>query len=116
MSDPDRMKKLAWLISDPDQIGDIPLEEIPDVVGVIESVKTRLLTRLYGTTTPTAEPDVQCVEDRLLDVREVAERLSVKPKWIYDHADGLPFVKRLSDRTLRCSERGLNRWLERKAS
>jgi predicted DNA-binding transcriptional regulator AlpA len=54
--------------------------------------------------------------DRLLTAQEVADRISVTPKWLYDHFDQLPFGRRLADRTLRFSERGLERWLERKAS
>jgi hypothetical protein len=116
MSDPDHLKKLAWLISDPAQIEDVELNQIPAIVGELERVKTCLLSRLYGTTTPTVEPEVEKVADRLLDSEEAAHRLAVTPRWLYDHFDQLPFGKRLADRTLRFSERGLNRWLERKVS
>ena len=80
------------------------------------SSKLTLERRYMATTTPNVEPVVSKAEDHYLTAQEAADRIGVKRKWIYDHADGLPFVKRLSDRTLRCSERGLNRWLERKAS
>jgi hypothetical protein len=116
MSDPDRLRKLAWLISDSDQVDDIDPEEIPNLLGAMESVKIRLEKRYLATTTPTVEPVVEKGEDRLLTADETAERLRVKPKWLYDHFDQLPFGKRLADRTLRFSERGLNRWLERKVS
>jgi predicted DNA-binding transcriptional regulator AlpA len=49
--------------------------------------------------------------DRLLTVHELAAALSVDERWIYRRADGLPFTRRLSDRTLRFSQRGLERWL-----
>ncbi|MBI4540277.1 MAG: helix-turn-helix domain-containing protein [Gemmatimonadetes bacterium] len=50
--------------------------------------------------------------DRLLTVEEVAGLLAVPPRWIYDHADKLPFTRRIGPRTLRFSEPGLLRWLE----
>ena len=50
--------------------------------------------------------------DRLLTAAEVAERLNVGRRFVYDHADKWPFTKRLHEGTLRFSERGLNRWLE----
>ena len=116
MSDRDRLKKLGWLVGDPDQVEEIPLEEIPDVLGLLETVKIRLVKRFMAPSLPPKEPRLPKEPDRLLDNQEAAQRLSVKPKWLYDHFDQLPFGKRLADRTLRFSERGLNRWLERKAS
>ena len=48
--------------------------------------------------------------DHMLTAIELAERLSVSPRHVYDHADQWPFTKRLG-RTLRFSERGFERWL-----
>lgn len=48
--------------------------------------------------------------DDLLRVREAAERLNVSRRWLYDHADKLPFTKRLTTGALRFSARGLERW------
>ncbi len=50
--------------------------------------------------------------DRLLTAAEVAERLNVPRRFVYDHADKWPFTIRLDEGTLRFSERGLDRWLE----
>ena len=116
MTDVDHLKRLAWLVADPDQVDAIRAEDIPDIIGVLESVKTRLFGRLMASSLPQMEPSPSKAEDRLLDATEAAERIGVKRKWMYDHFDTLPFGKRLADRTLRFSERGLERWLERKAS
>jgi len=51
--------------------------------------------------------------DRLLKVREAATRLGVSARYLYGHADELPFTKRLSPKALRFSEQGLERWLAR---
>lgn len=50
--------------------------------------------------------------DRLLKVDEAAEILGVKPRWLYDRSDSLPFAKKLAPRTLRFSEKGMRRWLK----
>ncbi len=50
--------------------------------------------------------------DRMLTAAEVAERLNVPRRFVYDHADKWPFTIRLDEGTLRFSERGLDRWLE----
>jgi hypothetical protein len=51
--------------------------------------------------------------DRMLTVRETAELLRHKPRWIYDNADHLPFVHRVSSKSFLCSENGIRRWLQR---
>jgi hypothetical protein len=48
--------------------------------------------------------------DRLLTVEAAAGILSVTPRWLYRHAKGLPFTRRLSRKALRFSETGLRRW------
>jgi predicted DNA-binding transcriptional regulator AlpA len=116
MTEPDPRDRLAWLISDPVQVDGVPPDEIPDVIGVLESVKTRLLSRLMASSIPHAQQEPSDTEDKLLKVEEAAKILSVKPKWIYEHADILPFTRRLSKRTIRCSEQSLQRWLKRVAS
>ena len=51
--------------------------------------------------------------DRCLKVEEVAGRMSVSTRYLYNHIDELPFAKRLPGNVLRFSERGLERWLSR---
>jgi excisionase family DNA binding protein len=48
--------------------------------------------------------------DRFLTVREVAKRLNVAERYVYDHHHEWPFTRRLG-RKLRFSEREVERWL-----
>ena len=57
---------------------------------------------------PAADPP-----DRLLSVREAAERLGVSRRYLYGRAHLFPFTKRLSAKVLRFSSLGLERWLAR---
>jgi predicted DNA-binding transcriptional regulator AlpA len=52
-------------------------------------------------------------EDRLLDAREVAQRIGCSVRYVYEHADTFPFTRRLSSRVVRFSQLGLERWLAR---
>ena len=53
--------------------------------------------------------------DRLLTVAEAARRIAVRPRWIYAHAADLTFVVRLpGSRALRCSARGIAKWLAKR--
>lgn len=52
--------------------------------------------------------------DRLLTAGQAASVLGVTKRWIYTRAAQLPFARHLSRRTLRFSEAGLRRWMERR--
>ena len=58
-----------------------------------------------GTSQETADAD------QMLTVDEAAELLRRKRRWISRHAATLPFVRRLTPRSLLCSRRGVERWL-----
>lgn len=49
--------------------------------------------------------------EKLLTAQQVAETLNVTPRWVYDHADSLPFMRRVGSRSLRFSSRGLEKYL-----
>jgi len=57
--------------------------------------------------------DAEQPPDRLVTVDEAAERCALSARYIYAHADRLPFVVRVG-RKVRCSEARLARWLERR--
>jgi hypothetical protein len=61
------------------------------------------------------QPPVGSVADEGLDVESGARRLSMSPRFIYRHADELPFVRRCG-RRLVLSARGIDRYLAQKAS
>lgn len=52
--------------------------------------------------------------DTLLTAPEAAQRLGVKPRWLYGHLTTLPFVVRLPGRSVRFSARGMQRFIERR--
>ena len=59
---------------------------------------------------PTLEPEQA---DHLLTVSETATRLGVSRRYVYAHVKQYPFVRRLGPKTLRFSERGLEKWMAR---
>jgi hypothetical protein len=48
-------------------------------------------------------------QDRLLSPKEAAASYGVKERWLLDHADEIPGVRRLSRKVIRFSERMLRR-------
>ena len=50
--------------------------------------------------------------DRLIDATEVARRLGLSKKAVYNRAASWPFTRRLGKATMRFSERGLETYLK----
>jgi hypothetical protein len=60
--------------------------------------------------TTSSEPD-----DTLLTVAEAAKLLRRSPRWIWRNARKLPFVRRISSRSLLCSRNEIKTWLAARA-
>jgi excisionase family DNA binding protein len=77
-------------------------------------VREDLLELVNGNDARPAEPaPTSAAPDRLLTVPEAAARLAVSVRYLYAHANRLPFVVRVG-RHVRCSELRLVRWLEKR--
>lgn len=77
----------------------------------VAAVLQAVLQDLRGVNGPSPAPAP--FPDRLLTARQAADRLNTTVRWLYRHADQLPFARRLSARGLRFSETGLEGWLQR---
>lgn len=105
--------QLLTLLADPERLDDVPAAAIPGLIGEAAALQARLWARLQcaGTAVPVARSGAT-EADRLLDAGEAAELLGVAKRWMYRHADTLPFTRRLTGGTLRFNARGLERWKE----
>jgi predicted DNA-binding transcriptional regulator AlpA len=61
---------------------------------------------------PQAGPTPSPAPDEMLTAEEAGRRLGMSRRWAYEHADELPFTRRLPGGALRFSSRGLERWKE----
>ncbi len=97
----------------------LKLDEVPQVVdpaavtvdGVLDAFATRIAEKVVAKLNGSAAPEPQAT-DRLLTVDQVAGRLGVTPDYVYRHAKGWPFRRKVG-KYLKFSERGLERWMER---
>ena len=86
----------------------IPKQDIPQHLALVEEFKARLYYRL-------AEPgDTATRPDRLLEVKEAAEKLGQTADWLYRHNHKLPFIVRLG-RNIRFSEQGIEKFIRQRA-
>jgi predicted DNA-binding transcriptional regulator AlpA len=85
-----------------------PMEHLPDLIARVEALKARLYARLTSATSPSA-----AIRDRLLNVKEAAQKLRRSSDWLYRHGSELPFVVR-EGRLLRFSEQGIEEYIRRR--
>lgn len=72
-------------------------------------VQSALAAALQSAPNQTPQPFPE--EDRMLTPDEAAQILRRSRLWVYRNANRLPFVKRISRKSLLCSEAGVKRWL-----
>jgi hypothetical protein len=53
---------------------------------------------------------VETSASQTLDADSIARELGVKRRWVFRNAKKLPFVRRISRKSLVCEERDLKRW------
>lgn len=108
---PDALAKLQALLADPRRAEEVPSEQAAALMANLAAAQLALAARLR-TPAPAGEAAGDPSEpDRLLAPTEAAERLGVTTRWLYRHARNLPFTRRLSRKTLRFSQTGLERYL-----
>jgi len=105
---------LQVLLSTPEQVSEVPTNQIPGLLARLAGLQGILLARLLAEAGPVGNREEPPVPDRLLTVEEAAPILGVTARWLYRHAASLPFARKLSRKALRFSETGLRRWLSTK--
>jgi len=115
-----RVPPVEEVIRDPRLLNGLPLPALVDLrrhVGHLQAdldaaIQGRLLdTQGNGWVGRGGEASDPKERDRLLTVKEVAQRLGHSVDWVYRHADRLPFTVKVSRRVY-FSERGYERFIQ----
>lgn len=91
---------------------DVLSAEIPAALAALSAWQSQLIARLM-TSGSVPAPAMTPVADRMLTVKEVAERLRCSTKSVYRRVDTFPFARRNGGRAWIFSEQGLTKWLAR---
>jgi predicted DNA-binding transcriptional regulator AlpA len=82
--------------------------ELPAFLGALEAVRVEAILATHQA----VEPGAGRKRDRVLTVKQTAERLGRSPSWVYKNKNGLPGV-RFSTGGYGFSERRLEEWIRR---
>lgn len=85
---------------------ELPVEQLPVLLGELEVVRCTAMARLTAPATPVLIPG----REELLDVEETARRLNVTADHLYRHSAEYPFTRRINSR-LRFSASGIDAWI-----
>jgi hypothetical protein len=88
----------------------IPRERIPTVLGHLASLQSALTARLLDIP-GSSEP---AVPEWTLTIEDLMRLTGQSRRWIFQRADELPFVKRITRKTLIGDETRLRRWIDRR--
>jgi hypothetical protein len=100
---------------DPTILDALPLSVIVDLRRQVSHLAADLDAAFCRAMTQARAQDhrAEAEPDRLLTPAAAAARFGVTKRWLLDHADEIPGVRRLSRKTVRFSERRLARFLDR---
>ena len=105
---PELSALLQRLVGDPGMLVSITPEQERAILASLRSA----VVEPRSISIPIQEsPATAWSEGDLLTVDEAAAVLRVTPRWLYRHAKKLPFVRKLSRKSLRFSRSGITRWL-----
>ncbi|MGH7484048.1 MAG: hypothetical protein ACREMY_00410, partial [bacterium] len=93
----------------------LPLTVIVSLRRQVSHLAADVDAALFHAITQASKQDDHPKPDRLLTPEVAAERFGVTKRWLLEHADDVPGVKRLSRKTVRFSERRLVLFLHRRA-
>lgn len=88
-------------------------EELAKLIGAAVT-QWLLMMSTNARQAPQGEAKRIATDDEMLKVEEAAALIRRTPRWIYRHADKLPFARRISRKALLCSRRGIMEWLTSK--
>jgi hypothetical protein len=102
---------LAELQADPAILSRLPLDVLVDLRRQVRHLDIDLDAAITRQVVVGQPRQAQAEPDRLLSPKEAAALYSVSVRWLLEHADEIPGVRRLSKKVIRFSERTLRRYL-----
>jgi hypothetical protein len=102
---------LDQIASDPECASGLPRATVTALLRRAAVAQSALCAELETVAEPSQSIDLLVQDDQWLKPAEAAVILRKTPRWIYRNARRLPFVKKMSGRSLLCSKSGLQKWL-----
>ncbi len=100
------------LLSNPHRVNGLSAAEAAEALAELARLQAALAARLHALPSSTEPMPLAC--DRLLTAEDVAERFGRSVAWVYRQAKHWNFTRRVTRRTVRFSEAGLQLFLARR--
>jgi hypothetical protein len=103
---------LDLILTSPESVAALSREAVSELLTQNAAVGAILAARLVAALTQKIKE--QRESDEWLDIDTAAMRLKKSRRWIFRNARELPFVSRVSRKTILCSAKGIDRYLEKR--
>ena len=104
---------LDELLREPQRVAELLPETVRSLMAHCAALQSALAARLLSVdANGNGQPELS-PEDRLLTVKQAAEKLGLSRDYIYRHAKALPFTVRIG-RQVRFSNKGIERYLRQR--
>jgi hypothetical protein len=104
------------LLCAPERVAKLSPAEAATALAELAMLQAALMAQLAPKPSASPADRAKPEGDQLLTAEDVAERLQRSVDWVYRQARHWPFTRRLTRRTLRFSEAGLQRFLAQRRS
>ncbi len=112
MAVPNAGPGLETLVLEPHRLAEVVPAQAVELLMEARTLVARLEARVFSAMLKSArQGDKLDGPDHLLTAEEAAAVLHVTPRWLYRHANRLPFTRRVSRKQLRFSEKTLRKWV-----
>src|SRR5262245_58317134 len=101
---------LSSLLRSPASVAELSPELVQVLQAKLLGLQVALTSRLLAAPARPSKSEI-VADDRLLTPLEASQVLKTSVRWLYRHANHLPFTRRLSRKALRFSEAGIRRYL-----
>ncbi len=107
------MPNNALLQSLEDHLAQLPVEDLPALLGDLERLKAQAWAKLACNHTKASHPSTPLENGHYLTVSEVVQRFNVTARWLYRHKKRLPHSQP-SRKVLLFPEAAIRRWFEKR--
>jgi hypothetical protein len=104
---------VAPILDEPGRISGLTREQLGTLLEQLKALEGAIMARLLCSQVdrPLREYSrATLADDRTLNANEIACALGVDRRWVFRHLKILPFVRRISRKSLAASERDVLRW------
>lgn len=108
--------KIDEIADSPGLLADLPISTLAGLLAKCAAAQAAIAAAMANAPVPTSTGQAAATHDRVVDVKEAAERLDMHPDTLYRAAKDMPFTVRLGPGRVRFSSRGIDEFIRQRSN